>query len=1137
MPRLHPESTIGAVWRGCVAGPSRCTGPGMGEDLLRRGGFERVVRIAVLMMGVLGGPSLAEADDGLEFFETKIRPVLVEHCYECHSSEASSLEGELRLDLKAGWQSGGASGEAAIVPGDPAASLLIRMVRHVDGVSPMPPDAPPLPAATIADLETWIRSGAPDPRTGAMESHAPPSDWETSYRQRLEWWSLKSIAAAQPSEVKDVAWPRNDVDRYVLAALEAKSLRPSGEADARVLVRRLSFALTGLPPSPELVERFAADRSPAAFDNLLNHLLGSPRFGEHWARHWMDVVHYCDTHGYEWDVPAKNAWRYRDYLVRAFNADVSFRQLVLEQIAGDLIEPRIDPRSGINEALIGPMALRLGERRHGDNSLIEGISQEAVQNMIDTIGKGFLGTTIACAQCHDHKLDAVEQRDYYALAGVLMSTRWSARTLDAVDPNEAVIERLRAIKQRLRSELARLWLDSKESLTGKIRAIPADEKVAQKFPETLAEFWQRSLTAPVAADAFVKEREHRIAANRERLTLLADFTDPSGSRGWRWDGLGMRHGLVADGEFVVADEGEAALMQILPAGRWSHLWSQRLAGSLQSPLLDVASPLTLSVELAAGNFAAHAFIVDQALHSERMQFLNQPAPRWLTLTAGNFQTLEGSLDTAPRRVYLEIATKALNNYFPPRTGYGGVTEAAIADQRSWFGVTRVYQHPPGQPPLDELTRFAPLFEQPDKTGPPQGDGDWAEKLADLVLAAVERWAAGTCSSEDVRLLNDALGLQLLPNSCSAQSGHASIAKLVAEYRAVEKTLEPDRTIGSAAEWDEGQNERIGLRGSYTHLGEAVERGGIRLLDGPHHRRRKASSGRLELAESLVAPDNPLTARVYVNRVWQAMFGEGLVRTPDDFGHLGQPPSHPELLDYLATRFMREGWSTKKLVALLASSATWRQTSLADPHAVVVDPENRLWHHMPLRRLSAEAIRDSILAVSGHLDRALDGPPIEPFRTAADPSKRLQIGPLDGLGRRSLYIEMTLMEPPRFLALFNQPMPKLTTGRRDVTNVPDQALALLNDPFVVEMARQWSERLVADDAETPAARAAQMLAVALARSPQPEEIARLVRLVERSAQLRGASLDRDSADSLLECQPAWQDAAHAIFNLKEFIYVP
>jgi len=1069
----------------------------------------------------------ANAQEGIDVFERKIRPVLVEHCYKCHSEAAKKQKGNLRLDVKAGWQLGGVSGEPAIVPGKPDASPLIRAVLHADGVAAMPPNQPRLPASVLADLVAWVKMGAPDPRAGKVHRSDKAADWESEFRRRLDWWSLKPVANPPPPQVQRTDWPRTDVDRFILEKLEAKGLQPSAAAEPRTLVRRLSFALTGLPPDPILVEKFAANPSPKAYDDLVNALLDSPHFGERWARHWMDVVHYADTHGYEWDVPAKHAWRYRDYLIRAFNADVPYRQLIREQIAGDLIDPRIDPATGLNESLIGPMMLRLGERRHGDNADAEGISQEAVANMVDTLGKGFLGTTLACAQCHDHKLDAVEQRDYYALAGMLMSTRYSARVIDASDPNEAILQELRGIKRQLRGELAKRWLTATDPATSqgvadKIKTISSDNKGSTTVPASLVEFWKRARSNPISAADFAKERERRIAANQKNLRLLADFTRANGEAGWRWEGSGMKHGLVSNGEIVVSDEGDGALQQLLPAGRFSHAWSQRLAGSLQSPQLDPTKPITLSLEFTAGKFASLSFIVDRALHAERLQFPNRPTLSWQTMTAGNFSSLEGTADKAARLVYLELATKSLNNYFPPRTGYGGVSEAAIADPRSWFGVTRVFQHAPGQGPLDELGRYAPLFNEL------QNENDWSKRLTQLVRLAVDRWSKGECTEEDVRLLNEAIQLKLLPIELRA---NASITRLVNAYRKAEIGLQPDRTVGSAADWNEGRDERIGVRGSHTEFGAAVERGGVRFLGGPDQRQTPSASGRLEWARRIADKKNPLTARVYVNRVWHHLFGAGLVRTPDDFGHLGELPTHPELLDYLAIRFVNEGWSTKKLIRVLVSSATWRQGSVPNPKAVESDPDNRLWHHLPMRRLEAEAIRDSMLAVAGRLDRTLFGPPLDPFRTAEDAAKRLLKGPLDGNGRRSVYIKMTLMEPPRFLALFNQPIPRQTVGRRDVTNVPDQALALLNDPFVLAMSEQWSKRLVADNATSAEARAAHMLQSALCRPARSEEVASLVQLTRRSAELRRTN------GELLASQLAWQDAAHAIFNLKEFLYVP
>lgn len=1091
--------------------------------------------------------SLSLASDGEEFFERKIRPVLVEHCYQCHSAQSQTLEGGLRLDLLAGWQAGGDSDTPAIVPGRPDESPLMLAMRHDSRVSAMPPNLNKLPESVLDDFASWIAMGAPDPRDHALEPVDSTAKWETEFSQRLDWWSLQPVAQVAIPEVLQEAWVRTDVDRFVLAELERQDLGLAPEADRTTLARRLSFALVGLPPTPELVREFESNDSPHAYEALVDRLLSSPQFGERWARHWMDVVHYADTHGYEWDVPAKNAWRYRDYLIRAFNDDLPYDRLILEQIAGDLIDPRIEPESGVNEALIGPMMLRLGERRHGDNSAVEGVTQEAVANTIDTLGKAFLGTTLACAQCHDHKLDAVEQRDFYSLVGMLMSTRYSARTIDQVDPNLAVIDQMRHLKLKLKRELSQLWLaatdvDSAGGAVDRLRSLTDNEPAATPFPGTLAEFWKRSHTAPLTQAEFLAEHQRRVELNRTNLRLMADLGHAVGNHGWRWDGFGMLHGLVSDGELVLNDEGDQLLQHLLPAGRYSHVWSRRLAGSLQSPNLDPLEPLTFSLELVAGKFASSSFVVDRALNPERMQFPVASLPSWQTLLAGNFDTLEGSIDRLPRRVYYELATKSLNNYFPPRVGYGGVSEAEVSDPRSWFGVSRIYQHPPGQPPHDPLTRFVPLFDQL------AAEPDWARRLTMLVHRAVERWSRDECTAEDVRLLNDAINLKLLPNDILASP---QITSLVNTYRQWEQQLQPDRTVGSAADWNEGENARLAIRGSYTDLGEQVARGQVRFLQqlsaieqpataqsltGPCTTESCAveaspSSGRLEWAVSVAAAENPLTARVYVNRVWHYLFAAGLVRTPDDFGHLGELPSQPELLDYLAQRFVDEGWSTKKLIRLLVTSSVWRQQSVPAARAIQRDPENQLWHHLPLRRLEAEALRDALLAVSGRLDPSLFGPPIEPHRAAEDAQKRLFKGPLDGQGRRSIYTKMTLMETPRFLALFNQPLPKQTVGRRDVTNVPDQALAMLNDPFVLEMARHWSQRQLADGAETVEQRAGWMLERALSRNIKVNEVDALVRLLKQSAELRGIS------DDLLDDSLAWQDAAHAIFNLKEFIYVP
>lgn len=1085
-----------------------------------------------------------------DFFAAKVQPILEANCFECHAHE-QKIKGGLALDSPAGILKGGEGGPI-VVPGKPEESRLIIAIRHVDKDFQMPPKSK-LSEADIAVLTEWIAQGAEDTReVGEVSAAGDKKEWEALYQERLGWWSLQPIAEPSVPSVQSSAWPRNDVDRFLLAALEAKGLAPSPEADRRALARRLSFALTGLPPKPEEVERFAADDSPGAYEALVQSLMDSPHFGERWARHWMDVVHYADTHGYEWDTPAKNAWMYRDYLIRAFNQDVPFNRLILEQIAGDLIEPRIDPATGLNEALIGTTAMRLGERRHGDNADAEGVTQEAMANIIDTVSKGFLGTTVACAQCHDHKLDAVPQKDYYSLAGVFMSSRWISRPADASDPNGPVIEELRGIKAELRSALAAHWEGSRDEIVKRIAAMPledppppADAKKpakakpaeAPKFPETAKSIWRHLNKAAQAEGATMESAWSALAAefhpihavrqseNRKNLQLLADFTRKDVPPGWRLDGLGMKYGLVEqNGELAISSDDGAIVAQLLPAGRWSNRWSERLAGALRSSLFAQEPAPVISVEYGAGRFAAGTIIVENAFHSERIKFLKQAPGGWLTLPTGNFVALAGGNDPTPRRAYLELVTKSLNNYFPPRYGLGGVAEADEVDPRSWFGVSRIYVHPEGKGPGDELTRYAPLFDGV----APQSAGDLAARMGDVITDAIARWRGGVCTTEDVRLLNEALTLNWLPNDPAAVP---EIAAILTRYRETETRLQPDRVVGAVEDWYEGRDERVGVRGSYTALGEAVPRGTISFLGGPGPRAFGASSGRVELAGNIASDANPLTARVYVNRVWHHLFGAGIVRTPDDFGHLGELPSHPELLDWLARRFIAEGWSTKKLVYMLVTSSAWRQSSVPAPAAVNADPENRLLHHMPMRRLEAEAIRDTMLVASGRIDTALYGPPINPFRVAEDKNKRLHTGPLDGDGRRSLYLKMTMMEPPRFLGVFNQPLAKVTVGRRDATNVPNQALALLNDPFVVAMAEHWSQTVVEDGAPGPEVRIASMFATAFARQPQPDETARFVAFAEESAKLRGIDLS-----AFMRCQPVWQDVAHAIFNLKEFIYV-
>ena len=1304
--------------------------------------FGRSVAVVAIVFCSVG---VAGADDGVEFFEKKIRPVLVEHCYQCHSAESQELQGELRLDVKVGWQLGGESGKPAVVPGKPDASPLIHAVQHEKDASAMPPNKPRLSDQIVADLIEWVRMGAPDPREGAV-TRDKDAQWEAEFLRRLDWWSLRPAANVAPPEVTS-GWPKDAVDQFVFSQLTQHQLHPAADADALTLLRRLSFVLTGLPPDPDQVQTFPSrfEKEPdAALAAVVDDLLKSPHFGERTARHWMDVVRYSDTYGYEWDNPAKGSWEYRDYLIRAFNNDIGFDQLIREQIGGDLLAtPRIDPASGFDESLIGPMFYHMGEHRHGDNELLNGVREEMIDNKIDAFSKGFLAMTVACARCHDHKLDAISQKDYYALAGMFITPRWTSRAIDAPQKNTATIEELRQLRNAIRERTTTLWARQAEALAAgetlrqaaaKLdRAELAKAKVGdiewllhQLLPKSTETTWLESnrlvtsaaengtklvvqedgsilasgdipatdaytvtfQTGPGAVDQIHLEAlTHDTLGNKgpgrtahgnfvlsyihvsvkpftaaagdsntkaalgesQPVTLaaaradyeqpnfpVADALNPAGNTGWgvglggnvdrtawftfakpidlphggewtvtlehlygsqhilgrfrifagaettlsqsetqrlvrdeataaawqqlatEWrttseprresnatfkpltdfsqsnlpdgivmDGDGMRTGYTAGGEPLIALSGDNAVERLLPRGFHTHALSSKLPGALRLPRQEDLPGPFVSLALAGGEWSGYLRISDNGFLTENVSFLSQQQPGWQTL--GDITVLNGI-----QRVAYEIATSDLNPNFPPRTGVataGGKTlppQDEGIDKRSWFSVTGIVTHDQAGQPMDDLGRFASLFVDPAPTGANEA---W-QRVGGWLAGSVANCETGLISNDQVELVNWLLGRGLLLNRLADD---AELAALVARYREIEASIPFPRTCNSMDERSVAPvNYALNLRGDNGRRGDRVPRGLPQFTshvgttdtrESPAYKPASQANGRLELAEFLTDPRQGLAARVYVNRVWQWVYGNGLVRTPNDFGHLGEQPSNPELLDYLTREFIADGWSTKRLIRRLMLSRTFRQSGEVSTEAAVADPSNRWLHHYPTRRLEAEAIRDSLLAVAGRIDRTLYGRPINPQRQVEDPGKRLFSGPLDGNGRRSIYLEVSIMDRSKFLQSFNAPDPKLPTGRRDETNVPAQALVMLNDPLVLAMADHWSSRLVADGSATVENRVQSMFVQALGRPPEAEELTRWATLLKSLA----------SGENVLTDRVAWKHAAHTMFNLQEFTH--
>ena len=1119
----------------------------------------RVIALGILIGSLPGGSSFG--NDDLLFFENRVRPALVKHCYECHSSAAAKIKGGLRLDSRDAARKGGDSGPA-VVPGDVEASLLVAAIRHES--FEMPPGKR-LPADVVADLVRWVEIGAPDsrnkpptPRDAAQEA------WPNTLRQRSGWWSLQPLGSAAPPSVANNGWSEMPIDQFILARLRQARLLPAPPADAPTLVRRLSFVLTGLPPTPEMATDFprhyAAD-ADAALQTLVDQLLDSPHFGERLARHWMDVIRYADTYGYEWDIPAKGAWRFRDYLIRAFNDDVGFDQLVREQVAGDLLDnPRIDVMACRNESLIGPMFFHLGEHRHGDSLNFNGIHQEMVNNKIDAFSKAFLATTVACARCHDHKLDAVSQRDYYALASVFTTPRWTPRVIDTAQRNQAALTRLKSLRAEIRTKLAERWRSAVATLPAELSAaFGADELNGSSNSSTAqtavqrgrGELWRKAfgiggnkfkqatieqITYPVVqllaaqgerpltdvwhelAERWAAERQTRLDWNSNHFDVLTDFSRPDLPTGWTMEGDGMLYGYVRDGAPLVGLEGNQIVARLLHQGYHTNALSSRLAGSLRTPRLPGLDADYLSVLLAGSEWSGHITIPENAFLTERVSFLDLPdEAKWHQLS---------TFRSRPEcDVRTEFATTDLNPNFPPRTGLARAGSLRLPDKdfgigkRSWFSIEGIAIHSTAGSPKDTLDCFVSLYGGSSNRSPFERIGLW-------LANAVERWADDQMCPGDVKLINWLLANELLPNHID-QDLH--LKQLVTDYRATEKTVAFARTVNSM---DEEAREPLSyawnIRGNVDDLGERVPRDFLQVFAGRHRVAASPMSGRRELAEFLVSPENPLTARVYVNRVWSWLFGQGIVGTPNDFGHLGRLPTHPQLLDYLARDFMNDGWSTKKLIRRIVLSKTFRQSGQTSSVARDHDPSNRLLHSYPLRRLEAEAIRDTILAVSGRLGRQLYGRPVEPPRIREHTEKRLYSGPIDGHGRRSIYTRMTIMEPPRLLAVFNQPSPKIPTGVRDITNVPSQALVMLNDPFVASQAELWAENLLRQPHQSTRERIRSMFLRAWGRTPHEQELALWSHAVVAFA-------DDSPTPNLLLNRHAWTQVAHAMFNTKELIY--
>ena len=1036
----------------------------------------------------------------VEFFEKNIRPALAEHCYECHNS-SDKAKGGLALDWRGGLVKGSDSGPV-IVAGKPDESLLLRAIRHEDKELKMPKDGPKLSSLVIGNFETWIMMGAPDPRSNqpSKADIAKATSWETTRERRKQWWSFQPIRFPSLPKVNG-EWAQTDIDRFIQAASEAEGLSPAGNAEPHALIRRLSFVLTGLPPTPEETAAFVqvaeGDRR-AAIVNAVERLLASPHFGERWARHWMDWVRYAESLGSEGDPAIPNANQYRNYLIRALNADVPYDQLLREHIAGDLLaKPRLNMKLGLNESAIGPAHYRFVLQGFAPTDALDELVR-TTENQIDVVSKAFLGLTVSCARCHNHKFDPISQEDYHAFYSIMTSCRPAMVNIDTSARQETNKAKLAELKPRIRAALAEKWLAETGTISEQILQPSAEWKKAIEDAkdfrnplhawnrlrlakgEEFTEGWKKLANDFSKSKKALDEQRARKYAKRWQLGQDADPLNE-----WVLDGNGLDGTVAKAGAFRVSPSGDRIVENILPAAVYSHLLSDKHVGVLGSPSFRVEPGQSLFVRVIGGGDVMARYVVQNYTRNGTVYPVTRLKDGKWRWQSWSIKYWEGD------DVHLEVTTA------------GEQAILALNKPKSWFGVSDVIVIQEGQPaPREEPAEFvAPLFAK----GDPVNAKRLAKRYAGALRQSIRAWRRGKMTDEQANFLGYFVREGLLPNTLDELP---KVAELVKEYRRLEAEVPvPQRAPGVIEA--EARDRPLFVRGNHKQPAQTVPRRFLEVINAKPFSTK--NSGRLELAEAMLHADNPLTARVIVNRVWHHVFGRGLVATTDNFGKLGETPSHPELLDYLAKRFVAEAWSMKKLIRELVLTRTFQLGVTPTAKAREMDPDNRLLTRAHMRRLEAEAIRDAMLHASGSLDHS-------------------PLGGSDGFdtNRRSLYVRIIRNRLDPFLTIMDAPVPTSTKGRRDLTNVPAQSLTMMNDPFVISLAERLAKRVRDDESlKSAEAQISQMFQLALNRQPKPVELANAKVFIEDLA-----ALEKAGATS----QDPWRDLAQAVFNLKEFIYL-
>ncbi|QDT56452.1 Xanthan lyase precursor [Caulifigura coniformis] len=942
----------------------------------------------------------AEPDTAkLKFFESKIRPVLIDQCYECHAAGAKAVRGGLLLDSREGLLQGGDSGPA-IVPGKPDESLLMSALRFED--FEMPPKGK-LGDDVVRNFEQWIREGAVDPRTGSGPLVAKTIDIEAG----RQFWAFQPISRPMLPAVADSRWSGCGIDRFVDAKRRETGLEAAPAADRVTLIRRATFDLWGLPPRPEEIAAFVNDPAPddEAFARVVDRLLAAPHFGERWGRHWLDVARYADTTGGGRSMFFGAAWRYRDYVINSFNVDKPFDRFVIEQIAGDLLP--YDNHDQGRDQLTGTAFLVLGPTNYEEQDK-EQLRMDVIDEQIDTLGRAFMGMTIGCARCHDHKFDPIPTRDYYAMVGIFRST------------------------QTLIHDNVSTWV-------------------------------KRPTPLPAEEQAVLESHAQEMAAVQKQMSAL----EPE---------LKKMRSTAA-----------------LPEAGKPHIVDDPL--SLPGVVVDDSNAEVTGDWISSGFLKS--YVGSGYVHDGR--------------TGMGEKKVVFRADLPKSGVY---EVRVAYNFSPSRSSKTPVRVI----HRDGETLVRVNQQQ--QPDVDGLFQSVGRFTFTNDVAAIvsiSNDGvDDGHVIADAIwfvpAASDDASRNGAANEVAVAPTDDAVESSARRERMEAQ--HKELAKSLAKLKKEAPPAPP--LVLSIQDEQKMADYHVCIRGNVHQLGETVPRSFLQVaMRGPAPQIPETASGRLELAQWIAGPDNPLTARVYVNRVWQKLFNEGIVRSVDNFGIPGDRPTHPELLDHLASEFIADGWSTKGLIRRLMLSQTYRMSSDRQEKAVGADPENKWLASQNRKRLDAEAIRDALQMVSGTLDLTMSGDMIRPGTKA-------EYGYQFDEGRRSVYLPVLRNCLPDTFTTFDFPDPNLSTGKRATSTLPTQALYLMNSDFVRSSAATtaaWVMKSATSDEE----RLNTLYESALGRRPSPEErYAAMTYLKDAGVELTS---DR-----------AWTNLVQTVFSSVDFRYV-